>query len=326
MNRLPRSALRSHKSAFILLALFVSAPQAAAQTAIPPDAGGAPPAAANEAAPNEITIIGRRQVSGIDVSQYLNAILAETRNGRVARWADRICLNVVGVGNDYRNYLVDRMEAVAQNLRLEIVPQRPCEPSAYIIFTPDPTALRARLEDQRPGFFGSLSGAEREAFWASAAPVRWLSSAQLRGAHGETPFSFSVDPKTGGVERPVPGMRGTASRLATGSRMDLQTMLVLVDTSKIAGLSNQSLADYLTMVVLGNIRPEHDVIARESILSIFARDRVEGAIIADGMSDWDRAYLRSFYSGDWSVPPEQRVDRIRDSMARNLDSEHSEGR
>ena len=153
-----------------------------------------------------------------------------------------------------RDYLAASIAAVARALNLEVAEGRSCAPSAYVIFTSDPARLLADLRETRPRFFGATGIAEREAFLASRAPVRWLSHAALRGSGGETPFSFYVDPKSGGVERPVPGVRGIASRLAVGSRMDLQSMVVLVDSARLGGVSNRSLAAYLAMVVLGNVR------------------------------------------------------------------------
>ena len=266
---------------------------------------------------NDVVVTGRRQASAAEVSRFVDAIVAETGNDRIARWADRICVNVEGVGETHQNYFVERITAVARQLNLQIAPHRGCEPSAYVVFTHDPGELLVRLEQERPAFFGSIPRSEREAFAASMAPVRWLSLAQIRGANGETPFSFYVDPKTGGVERPVPGVRGVGSRLATGTRMDLQSLLVVVDVSKLRGVSNRSLAAYLAMVVFGNIRQQHKEIGAPSILGLFDEDR-EAGVITNDMTPWDESYLRSLYAGNWNMPSTRRIGLIRASMRREL--------
>ncbi len=284
-------------------------------------------AALNPAAPapiadergQDIVVTGNRPAAA-EAGDFVDAIASETGNDRVARWADRICLNVAGVSAAQRDYFVDSIAAVASALNLETVSGRRCAPSATVIFTADPAALLARLEEDRPAFFGSIAGAEKEGFIASTAPVRWLSSAQLRGADGETPFSFYVDPKTGGVERPVPGTRATPSRLLTGSRMDLQAMVVIVDASRLSGISNRSLAAYLAMVVLGNIRQRHEDIRQPSILRLFDERGRYGGAAATGLTRWDLSYLRSLHAGHWNMPAGRRRSLIRGAMARDLDA------
>jgi hypothetical protein len=234
----------------------------------------------------------------------------------VARWERRICLNAEGVSAAQRDFFTARIAAVAREIGLEVVADRDCAPSAYLVFTGEPARLLAGLRRTRPFFFGATDAGERESFLASQAPVRWLSHAALRGADGETPFSFYVDPKSGGVERPVPGMRGIGSRLASGARMDLQAMLVLVDSAQLAGVSNGALADYLAMVVLGNVRQPPGALAQPSILRLFERPR-ESAASAE-LTAWDLAYLRSLHAGNWNMAAARRRDRIQASMARDL--------
>lgn len=271
---------------------------------------------------SNVVVIGRRQASRAEVGQYVEAILDTTGNDRVARWADRVCINVEGVDENYQNYFVNQIAAVARDLNLRVASRRRCDPSIYVVFTNAPDQLLDRIERERPDFFGAIARSERERFAASRAPVRWLTLAQLRGASGETPFSFYVDPKSGGVERPVPGVRAAPSRIQTGTRMDLQSMFVVVDVTKVRGASNGSLAAYLAMVVFGNVRREHSDIALPSILNLFDRSRAEGPTTG-GLTLWDQSYLRSLYSGNWNMPSAQRTSWIRASMTRDL---HGGGR
>jgi len=293
----------------LVLAQALAAADPAAALPAGPPAAGAPPQA--------ITVTGHR-VSGTEVGAFVATVASETGNERVARWAGRICLDVAGAAPAQADYLSGRIAAVARQLELEIAAGRACAPAALIVFTADPARLLAELRQSRPRFFGAAGGAARDSLLAADAPVRWLSSAALRGAQGETPFAFYVDPKSGGVERPVPGVRAIGSRLAAGSRMDLQSMLVLVDTSRLGGISNRSLAAYLAMVVLGNIRQPPGPLRQPSILNLFDERARDGGVRTAGLTRWDLAYLRSLHAGNWNMAADRRRRLIAASMAREL--------
>ncbi|HEX8191338.1 MAG TPA: hypothetical protein VF552_00415 [Allosphingosinicella sp.] len=266
---------------------------------------------------NDIVVTGERGALGERIDAFVAAVTAETGNGQVARWDRRLCLDVEGVSDAQKAFLAGAIAAEGRALGLEIETGRRCEPSAFVIFSADPDALLARLGGERPYFFGGISLQAQRALRASAAPVRWLSFAQLRGAAGERPTGFSSDMGKGGVERTVPSLRTMPSRIDTPARMDLQTMVVLVDARRLAGVSNGSLAAYLSIVVLGNVRPDHLADRSVSVLGLFG-DRHPGEVATGGLTQWDRAYLRSLYQGNWNVTAERRIERIGTAMEREL--------
>lgn len=307
--------------AVFALGWLAAMPAVTAQPTAAADRASDPGAAEHQAEWNEIVVTGRRQASYAEVGRFVGAVLAETGNDRVPRWADRLCVNVAGVDAPTQNGVMRRIEAVARGLSLQ-VRRRHCEPSATIVFTSNPDALLARLERDRPAFFGAIPRSERDALVASTAPVRWLSWAQLRGANGETPSSFYVNPKSGGVERPVPALRAIPSRLQTGSRMDLQSMFVVVNVSKVTEKSARWLPAYLAMVVFGNVRQQHERIGAPSILGLF--DENWEPETANGLTAWDNSYLQSLYSGNWNMPSGQRRGIIQASMMRDLNGARRE--
>lgn len=267
--------------------------------------------------PADIVVTGERSALGERIGAYVTAVTAETGNGQVARWDRRLCLNVEGVSGAQRAYLGGAIVAEGRALGLEIEAARRCDPSVFVIFSADPDALLARLGDTRPYFFGGIPLESQRDLRASAAPVRWLSFSQLRGAGGEPPTGFTVDLGKGGLERTVPSLRTLPSRLETGARMDVQSMVVLVDARRLAGVSNGSLAAYLSMVILGNVRADHRADPAVSILGLFG-EAGRGEVVTGGLTDWDRAYLRSLYSGNWNVTAGLRMARIGAAMERDL--------
>lgn len=268
-----------------------------------------------------IIVTGVRETDSAEIREFVDAIVAETGNDRVARWDDRICLNVEGVSAAQENYIVRKVATVATELRLRIAQRASCGPAAYVIFTDEPETMLARIEESRPRLLGPDKTLAMKDFRSSTAPVRWLSAAEMRGADGQTPMSFYVDPKTGGVERPVPAVKAVASRLQTGSRMDIQSMFVLVDTSKLEGISNRSLAAYLSMIVLGNVRQGHEDVRHPSILRLFdARFQEEGVATID-LTNWDMSYLKSLYSGTWNMAASHKIAAIQSTMDEDLNEQ-----
>jgi hypothetical protein len=261
--------------------------------------------------PADIVVTGERGALGERIDAFVAAVTAETGNGQVARWDRRLCLVVEGVSEMQRAFLGNAIADEGRALGLDVETGRRCEPSAFIIFSADPDALLARLGETRPYFFGGIPPEMQAGLSASAAPVRWLSFAQLRGAGGERPAGFTVDLGKGGTERTLPAIRSLPSRLETAGRMDVQTMVVLVDARRLAGVSYGSLAAYLSMVVLGNVRPDQRADGGVSILGLFREGRGRAEVATGGLTEWDRAYLRALYQGNWIVAAGQRMARDR---------------
>ncbi|WP_206185316.1 hypothetical protein [Sphingosinicella sp. CPCC 101087] len=268
---------------------------------------------------DEIFVVGRQQASREAVDRFVDSLLAETADGRIARWGEALCLKIEGLSSRQARYFAGRIAAVASELGLRIRSGGDCVPAAYILFASQAAPLLARIRTDRPSFFGAIPSSEVHEFLASRAPVRWLSHAQLRGTYGEMPFSFSLATGASDTGRPVTGMRSLPSRLRNGSRSELQSMLIVVDASRLGRVSFRSLSAYLAMVVLGN--PLKGEVAMPSIMQIFDRDRAQGGLIADDLTNWDLAFLASLYQGNWNMPAEQRRARIRASMERDLDRE-----
>ncbi len=271
-----------------------------------------------EALEPTLVVTGRRQAMPAEVSDYVDTVLAAPHNDRVARWADRLCLSIAGLDDVRRDFFAGEIAMVAGRLNLDVA-QRHCEPSAHIIFTTDPALLLARLERDRPAFFGAIPRAARRPLSESRTPVRWLSWGELRGAQGQLPLGFAVAPTTGEVERPMPSFRTTPSRLETATRMDLQAMVVIVDMTTLTGISNRALADYLSMIVLGNVRQDHGSVALPSILNLMAADGQASGRAATELSHWDLSYLDGLYAGTWNVPAGQKIGVIRAAMRSRLD-------
>jgi len=103
----------------------------------------------------------------------------------------------------------------------------------------------------------------------------------------------------------VPG-----SRLHRGVKQEFARVIIVVDARQAQGVALNSLGDYLAMVALSQINPNHATSEFPSILNLFRSGNVSA------MTEWDVSYLQGVYhmSRDASALHLQRSD-----IARTID-------
>jgi hypothetical protein len=82
------------------------------------------------------------------------------------------------------------------------------------------------------------------------------------------------------------------------------------------GTTWEQLGDYLAMVSLAQINLDSNPVAFDSILNLFSNP---GAY--SGLTDWDRAYVRSLYELDQEREPRLQRNALVGRMARQKDVE-----
>jgi hypothetical protein len=288
------------------------APQAA-PSAAPPKVEAPPPV-------DEVVVRGRR-MSEIEsdlrvfVQQFIGSVTAPVEGRGYARWNRRVCIGVHNLLTaDAAQYIVDRISQQAADVGLQ--PGEPgCRPNVVIIFTTDAKQLATYLVTNRirlflPGMGRSGMNLSREAldaFAKSEKPVRWWD------------VSIPVDPHTGGRairlseddSAPTIAVEGP-SRIHSGTRDELQQVIIIVDGTKLHGTTWQQLADYLAVVSLAQVNPDADLTAFDSILNLFSNP-----MAYSGLTDWDRSYMRALYSYDQErTPVVQRIELVTQMTSR----------
>jgi hypothetical protein len=231
-----------------------------------------------------------------------------------------VCIGVHNLQTDAAQYIADRISQQAVDVGLQ--PGEPgCRADVVIIFTTDAKQLATYLVKNRirlflPGMGRSgmnLSRDALDAFAKSDKPVRWWD------------VSMPVDPHTGGRairlseddSAPTIAVEGP-SRIHSGTRDELQQVIVIVDSTKLHGTTWQQLADYLAVVSLAQVNPDADVAAFDSILNLFSNPQAYS-----GLTDWDRSYMRALYSYDQErTPVVQRIELVTQMTSR--ESERTE--
>ncbi|MFC5345785.1 hypothetical protein ACETK8_01950 [Brevundimonas staleyi] len=227
------------------------------------------------------------------IRDFVDDVAAPNTGRNLARWDQGVCVGAANLQAETAQYLVDRISTVAEDLDLR--PGRPgCTPNILVIVSSEPRALTAALISRsprsfRPGGSGmDRGGARLRDFRDGDRPVRWWAvsvptDSYTRQRAIRLPGDCASCAPT--ILAPLP------SRLSTRIVDNLDRVIVVVDLTKLEGVSVQQLADYIAMVSLAQIDPEADTGAYASILNLFEQPEA-----AESLTDWDLAYLEGLYS------------------------------
>jgi hypothetical protein len=314
-------------SAFAAVALLSA--HVFAQDAPPPAASVQPKTDASPAV-DEVVVRGRR-MSELRaelqkfVLEFVNKVSAPAAERGFARWHRFVCVGVHNLRADAAQYLVDRISKEALELGLE--PGEPgCQPEVIVIFTTDAKQLAAYLIKHNKRLFlpgMGLGGMARnrdalDEFANTDKPVRWWAASMPVDANMGTvavdlPSSEQGPVVAGDVRAPVVNVEGP-SRVHSGIRDDLRTVIIIVDGTKLHGTTWQQLGDYLAVVSLAQVNLDADPTAFDSILNLFSNPKAYS-----GLTDWDRSYLHTLYSlNQERSPAVQRVDLVGQMTYREL--------
>ena len=86
-----------------------------------------------------------------------------------------------------------------------------------------------------------------------------------------------------------------SSHLTLNAVWDISRVFVIVDQTRLKGVSRGQLADYVAMVGLAEVKPGARLGDADTILTLFEAAPQAGR---PGMSDWDRAFLKSLYASE----------------------------
>lgn len=220
---------------------------------------------------------------------FIEEVTAAPRGRGLARWDHAICVGAANMDRRYAQYMIDRVSMVALDLGLEIG-EPGCQPNIMIAAAADADELAVELvKDEPHGFRPALAQTDLGSralldFQTSDAPVRWWH------------VSLPVMVDTGDIAIRLRGEEASfvvvrdASRLRANVRDDLARVVVILDTTQIAGVPYGALSDYVALVALAQIDPAADTSAWPSILNLFGSTEPPA-----GLTDWDRDYLQALY-------------------------------
>jgi hypothetical protein len=206
---------------------------------------------------------------------FVNSVTQIGPTDQLAAWDREICPRIVGLDETQTEYVFQRMAQIAREVRVK-TSKRGCPTMLTIVVTRDTSTIaRVIAED-----FASDNIKVRNwlrKFVEAPGPARWISLVNECGA------GCTADERVGSLPN---------TRLTKATKPKLQAMIILVDSTRLEGVTIGQLADYLALVALTN-PPVDAPQDRRSILSLF--NGIDG-VPATELTNVDLSLLIALYN------------------------------
>jgi hypothetical protein len=240
----------------------------------------------------EVTVTANHIELEKRVSKFVYQI-ATLQNGEgMARWRIPVCPVVAGVTQQEAEFTQSRILEVARAAGVPVA-MDPCRPNLLIFVTPDAAQFFSGMSmHTRLLTFSGAHPSVIDEFIRTPRPVRvWYKTAMTTPegkSLGDTDLSENARRAYG-----VPLVAPETSYARISVIWGMSRALVVVDQARLQGVSLGQFADYLALAGLAQIKVGAHLGDAPSILKLF-----DGApqSAPDGMSDWDRAFLKSLYA------------------------------
>ncbi len=103
-----------------------------------------------------------------------------------------------------------------------------------------------------------------------------------------------------------------ATRLEVNNYRALSSVMAIVDSRRMKGVSFGQVAAYVAMIGLAQIRPEANVIEAPSILNLFA----SSGKAPPGLTSWDESFLKAVY--DTRITDRAQIAAIKTAMVQDV--------
>jgi hypothetical protein len=256
-------------------------------------------------------VTARRAQLAPRVSKFVRQISVPEDGGEggLARWQAPVCPLVSGLPRQDGEFILERLSEIARMAGAPLADEH-CRPNLYILVTGQPEQLLKGMEKRnRPFTFGYdfSSRAETPAnvvdeFIRTPRTVRvWYNSDRETPDYTTPtrafPYNLAEMNNGGGLPEPTSSEWERSSRVTSTSVWTFSRVFVVVDQRRLHGVTRGQLADYVGMVGLVKVNPDAHLGDAQTILKLFAEaPRAAPA----GMTDWDRAFLKSLYATEQS--------------------------
>jgi hypothetical protein len=265
-----------------------------------------------EMSTESVTVTGSRNAYH-DFSKTFATPTAVT--GKMARWEHRICPLVVGQNAHYAAFITQHIKYVALAADAPVNTDASCDPNIEIVFTATPQALLDSVAKENPLFLGYFtSEAQKNALAVMTRPIQaWYATetTDIKGRHwADVDRQRGYGNRIGNLAGPANGVADVlnnspgqkleglppfyaslGTRTNDGIHTGFRHILIVVDSTKLAGQEIVPLSDYIAMLALTQI---NSLAACQELPSIVNR-LVTGCHPADSLTLYDLAYLQGLY-------------------------------
>jgi hypothetical protein len=228
-------------------------------------------------------------------------------DGQIARYAAGVCPIVIGVSDEFRKRVADRIRKVAGDAGAPVANQ-PCDGNLLVFFVDRPAEFFKSVESEHPAWLRSLSRYSRKQLAASQEPVLAWHQTSRRNGEGEGSHEDV------GAARPVATMRVRDSSFAQPvTRQTIDSAFVVVSLSAIDGRPIYQIADDIALQALTPV----DVPQSAAVPTVLTAFRQEPLKAPATMTAADLAFLRALYAGDGQQKATSERHRLAEAMGGN---------
>ena len=269
--------------------------------------------------PQEVTVTARRAKLELKVRTFVDEIstMQQGAGGShwagegLARWRAPVCPSVTGLPRQAGEFVLERFSDIGRSAGVPLAGEH-CRPNLFVFLTGNPQRLlKAMARRNRAVTFGKASPLAIDDFiatdqavkvWYDTDPATPDNATVARG--GPNP---SVTDRVGtgagalaqapGDVAPMTSDWERASHLTATLVWTFSYVYVIVDRTRMHAVTLGQLADYVGMLGLAELKPSARFGDAPTILKLFGAAPQEAPA---GMTDWDRAYLKSLYATEQS--------------------------
>jgi len=232
--------------------------------------------------------------------RFLKSFVAPTlRTDKIARWERRICPLVIGQNPSYEAFIRQRIRFVALSAGAPVNTDVSCKPNIEVIFTTTPQALMDNVRQHDVYWLGyAESAAQLDQLATVTHPVQAWYTTETVDANGVRRVDTNIISNIGGgawMFEPPTYATGGLGRIRNEIRSGFNHVLIVIDTTKLAGEKIVPLADYISMLALTQIKTPDSCQQLSSVANLLAANCDHPA---DGLTEFDIAYLQGLYKMD----------------------------
>jgi hypothetical protein len=289
-QRLPHSLLFA--AAIILAAANAGPVRAQASAPVAVAAPASPPEVTAE-----VTVTARRAELAPRVAKFVDQIAVLHNDEGLPRWQVPVCPLVTGLSREAGEFLLGRISQVASDANVPLAGEH-CRANLFIFVTGKPVQLLQAMQNRkRDVTFGDATPTLVDEFIKNPRVVRVWYNTMMRTPEG-TPPNQGPPNAAQILGTGLPGLRvyndlDRTSHILLSKTWTFSYVFVVADEARLSAVTRGQFADYVALVSLADIKPGAHLGDAQSILKLF--DGAPSAALP-GLSDWDRAFLKSLYA------------------------------
>jgi len=249
------------------------------------------------------------------VDRFVASAIAQPSGDALDRWNIPICPLVAGLPKAWGELILERISSAALDAHAPLA-GRVCRPNLFVVAHNQVAQLVRRWwARDRAGFSFNDRGIETVyRFFRSKRPVRaWYNTRWGDPDGGICMSAESAATLGAGLPQNLDAQacaNGVDTRLTYSSTAaNITSVIVVVDMSRMKGMTTRQLADYIALIGLADVRFDAGPAPVPSILELF-----DHGTPPQGLTRWDRALLYSLYNtsqADRLQVPEMEITMVR---------------